>query len=208
MNIKKILLSVAMVGGVATQAMASHAENVKAELAFGRASAAQQEQIADGLLTRDTAVRERLVEKHSCSAALRGARIDIDTYESIGRQRFHLPTRVERDEWKGREATLSRRITGLEEVEEALTCQRDELQGRVIAMIQQVEVCEQLAAIVAAQVHEVDPTYHPPTNLHDPEVLKALLEKAKSLKPLPSRAAKDHEAWDDDFVRISPQDGA
>lgn len=135
--------------------------------------------------------------------------IGADAYEAVGAQRFHLPTRAERDEWTRDKATLSRRITGLEEVEEALTCQRDELQGRVIAMIQQVEVCEQLAAIVAAQVHEADPSYTPPANLHDPEVLKELLERAQSLKLPPPRAAEEHEAWDDDFVRISSsQDGA
>lgn len=135
--------------------------------------------------------------------------IGADAYEAVGLERFHLPTRAERGEWQGREATLTRRITGLEEVEEALTCQRDELQGRVIAMIQQVEVCEKLAAIVAAQVCDADPSYTPPANLHDPEVLRDLLKRTQRLNPAPPSAAKEHEEWDDDFVRISSsQDGA
>jgi len=63
MNIKKILLSLAMVGALTSQATAS--DDVKAQLAFGRASAAKQEQLADELMARDADVRGRLASKHA-----------------------------------------------------------------------------------------------------------------------------------------------
>lgn len=186
---KKILLSIAIVGSFATQAMASHAENVKAELAFERAAAAKQEEIADGLMTRDEAVRDRLVEKHSCSAALRGARVDIDTYESIGKQRFHLPTRAERDELQGQIATLVEKEAAMQE--------------RLATTTRQVEICRGLTQILAGQIHREDPTYGPTINFDDPRTLEELLEKVRGMR---IRTPQPATTCDGDFEVLSSAD--